>query len=181
MPLEQVPDINFKTEELQASYKETPLIEWVNKVGKNILIATQTIILILLGLNFFFSRSLNNLKSEYDSLKQRTESVENLALLKSFRELQLQVLEIENIENSSINWTQRLNLLREKIPADLLVEEYEYKSSTLNIKATVKSVQGFALFISKLQADETIRSISLNNSTYNTETKDFNFEMELTL
>lgn len=181
MPLQETPDINFKPEELNSSYKPIPIIDWINKVGKRILITVQAIILILLAINFFFSRSLNNLTEQFNSLKERTQSTEKVALLNDYKDLQQKILEIEGIQKNRIDWTSRIKNLGEKIPADLLVERYDFAPDSLILKATVKSVQGFALFIGKLREDSEIKAITLTKSDYNNKTKDFSFEMLINL
>lgn len=181
MPSDQVPEINFKAEELQASYRTSPIVEWINKVGVNILIAVQAIILILLGTNFFLSRGLTSLVDEYDSLKARIEAPENQLLVKDYQALQRQVIEIENIESARINWPERIRILGEKIPADLLVNSFGFGENTLSIEGTVKSVQGFALFISKLRNDPSVKEITLSSSTYDTESQEFSFSMGIGL
>jgi hypothetical protein len=181
MPLEQVSNINFKAEEIQQSFKHKPVIDWINKVGKSILIFLQVVILILVGINFYYSRYLNNIKIEFQDLKEKTQSPEQIEKIQKYQGLQTKIEEIENIEKTRINWKERLDILGGKIPNDLTIKEYTYAAESLSITAKVASVQGFALFIQKLRGDNQIKSISLLESEYDSETKYFSFKMDIGL
>jgi hypothetical protein len=181
MPSDQVPEINFKAEELQASYKISPIVEWINKVGVNILIGVQAIILVLLAANFFLSRGLTSLTNEYDSLKARIDAPEEQALLKDYEKLQKQVIEIENIEKAKVNWPERLKFLGDKVPSDLLIENFSFGEESLRVDGRVRSVQGFALFITKIRNDPAVTSIILEESVYDKEAKEFSFALGIGL
>ena len=181
MPITNNPDINFKPEDIQQNYKTKPIIEWIDKTGKTILIMVEASILIFLALNFYFSRSLNGLNSQYTGLKDKTTSPEDIKLIQNHKELQEKVETIKNISKTQLNWEERLTMIQEKIPADLIVKNYEFSANTLLISADVTSVQGFAFFISKLRSDPEISSITLVESKYNNLTKAFSFGMEISL
>lgn len=181
MPEKTVPDINFKPEELQQNYKTKPIIEWLDKTGKTILIFVEAIILIFLGVNFYFSRTLNDLTQQYNSLKEQTTTPEDIKLIENHKILQEEVETIKNITDTQIDWEERLKTLQEKIPSDLIIRSYEFTGNMLSIEAGVSSVQGFAFFISKLRNDPEIKSITLVQSEYNNQTKEFSFGMEILL
>jgi len=181
MPTEQVPQINFKPEDLQEAYKTKPIVDWINKTGKHILVVVQALILIFIGVNFYFSRSLNSLTEEFNSLKGTTQSFEKLALVEEYKILQQKITEIENIQSKQIDWNARLSDLSEKVPSDLIIDEYEFNPNQLIISAHVESVQGFATFISKLRNDADIKTVVLTSSLYDQKTKIFEFKMEIEL
>ncbi len=148
-------------------------------LGRHILIVTEAILLAGLAIEFYFHTQSNSLDKQIKNSTEILALQENQELLKEHRRIQGELTKISEITNKQVNWGERLDKINAIVPEDMTLESYKYEADKLNLKASVKSTQGFALFLDSLIRDESIKSIIMNKSTFDRIQQSFSFDFTM--
>lgn len=168
-------EINFSPNAKEKGPASTrdQVFQWVIKNGKRIVIFTQAVVLIVFISRFKFDNDVRNITREVEKNQVIVEDLSSIEeqYLDNQRKLGL----VKPIIERQIDWKDRLDDFNGKIPNDLTLENFKFSEKSIELSARTKSPQSFQVFISLLSQDQSVQSAVLKSSSYDNETNEFKF------
>lgn len=178
---EEKNNLVFKPEISPNTYKiaQSIFTKWLTGEGKLVILSIELIILIMLGINFYFRYQTNNIEktiaNQYDFYMQ----ADNQKIIQTFQKTQKDLKNIrDKIETQNKVETYISNtagLLPDKVELTSLA----YNAGEVTLRAVAPDAPTFGQFITNLIEDNKIKSVLLRRSSYNKVSNLFDFEIAL--
>ena len=155
------------------------IFDWTITSGRKVIIFTEIIVLAVFLSRFYFDRKLHDVKLNIEDKQAIIESSYDIEI--EHRRIQTKLEFLKSVLDAQIDWRNWLDNFTKKIPATLVLNQVILNKQTATISAIAKTPDSFAIFISILLQDEDINSVILTQSSFDKETKEYEFTMELDL
>jgi len=155
------------------------IFQWTIKTGKIIIMIVEFLVLAIFFSRFKLNQDLIKLKKDIDfsaqvlNVYQKDET--------NLRNAQQKIEKIKAIDNSKFDWEKQISFIQSKVPELMNIETLSINKTTTEISAKVKDASSFGVFVRELVNDPVITSITFSSSRYNTEEKEYEFSMDITM
>lgn len=155
------------------------LFRLVIRQGKAIIIITEAIVLLVFLSRFKLDRDIADLQENIDNKEAIISS--SVILENEYKRIQNKTQKIETFLDNQIGWEERLSFINSITPQGSVLEATNFTGNKLNVNAKVTTAEAFGLFISKLSNSDTVQSVILKSSSYDTKNEQYTFSMDIKL
>ena len=134
------------------------ILLWALSIGRYIVVFTELIVILSFVSRFSLDRELTDLNSNIDRQLNIIQSYGDLE--NDFKKLQDQLKFISEV-NKQIKPHTIVPVIASSMPVDVILNTLTINANEVNLTGTALSTQGFANFVSSLQAKPQLRSVQL--------------------
>lgn len=176
----QKSEINLLPKETWEAGVVGKLIKWALNVGRYVVVFTELIVILSFLYRFSLDRKLTDLHEE---MKQKQAVVSSYEALETdFRQLQLQVSKVKEINTEAIDATEILSSISKITPIDTVYKTINILDDEVSLEGQTLSDVGLATILTKAQAHETFDEVTLESVSSPSDTSQaIEFRMVLTL
>lgn len=156
------------------------LIKWALNVGRYVVIFTELIVILSFLYRFSLDRKLTDLNEE---MKRKQVIIKSFEVLeRDFKRLQVQINDIKQVDEESVDATKVLTSIGQITPIDTVYKSINILEGEVSLEGQTLSEVGLAMILAKTQGHEEFEEVTLESvSTSNDTGQAIEFRMVLTL
>src|SRR3989344_7706937 len=141
-------------------------LKWVLSVGRYIVIGTELVVIGSFLARFSLDRQVTDLN---ESIAQNQAIIASYGdLEQQLRQLQAQLKVVEELEGQTLNAGNFFSLVTQFTPVDVVYDNVEIKSDTIDLAGNAYSEAGFRTLLTRLRVLPQIKRISVPNMSSGT-------------
>lgn len=137
------------------------LISWATTYGRYIMITTEIVVLLAFISRFSLDRKNTDLTEELTQKQAILRA--NTAFELEIRSLQANLATAKTLLSTQAKPVELVNTIETLLPPDVYLSNLEITRNKLSLSATAGSAQGFAQFLSNLEATKLIQNVLLGD------------------
>lgn len=137
------------------------LISWATTYGRYIMITTEIVVLLAFISRFSLDRKNTDLTEELTQKQAILQA--NVEFEREIKSLQANLATTKTLLTHQAKPVELINTIETLLPADVYLSTLDVTKNKLSISATAASTQGFAQFLSNLQATKLIANVLLGD------------------
>lgn len=145
--------------------------------GKSIIIITEIIALGVFFSSFKLGTDISNLSEEMENKAVLVEST--VQLQEEYAKVQKRTRTLESIAAEQKDWATIIKSFDEQLPYGVLMNSVSYKKDNIDMSGSVDSAASFGKLISVLNNNDNVKEVILSGSSYETESKIYEFDLSL--
>ncbi len=167
----------FQPESEKPTFRETVIRVQNSLFVKFPIVAIQTILLLVIGFNYFLNKNIDAHTKIVAALAQSIEQFEGVDL--RAQEVSQKIALYKHIKQLQPQITEKATFLIKNIPAEIVLKRFAYENGVINMSAQVSNPFSLAMLISKYFDRTDVREIVIKSAVFDSSQEVFviNFDV----